>query len=92
MAKDIRERLAATATRRAETAAELARIEHEEDTLIVEAWRAHVPPTEIARLVQRSTAHVRRLRPDDVPPARLGGMAAVGRRRQAKKPPRRAAN
>lgn len=46
-----------------------------EHAAIIAAWRAHLRPSEIAALVGRSPAHVRKLRPDDVPPARLGGNA-----------------
>ena len=82
MTGDVREQLAANAKRRAELAADTATAEQEERDLIAAAWREHIPPGEIAALVQRSGAHVRKLRPDDVPPARLGGGAATKRRRR----------
>ena len=82
MTSDVREQLAANARRRAELAAAKTAVEQEEHDLIAQAWREHVPPGEIAALVGRSGAHVRKLRPDDVPPARIGGNAAKKRRRR----------
>lgn len=82
MTGDVREQLAANAKRRAELAAETTAVEQEERDLIAAAWREHVPPGEIATLAQRSGAHVRKLRPEDVPPAKLGGGAAPKRRRR----------
>ena len=69
-------RLAADAAQEQSTVAERA--------AIVDAWRAGVPPTKIAALSHRTPTHVRNLRPDDVPPARLGGGAA--RKRRTRKP------
>lgn len=82
MTGDVREQLAANATLRAELAAQQAVADQEERDLIAVAWREHVPPGEIANLAQRSGAHVRKLRPEDVPPAKLGGNAAPKRRRR----------
>lgn len=82
MTGDVRRQLADNAERRAEIAAQGAAAEQEERDLIVAAWREHIPPGEIAALAQRSGAHVRKLRPEDVPPARLGGGAAPKRRRR----------
>lgn len=53
-----------------------------ERAAIVDAWRAGIAPTRIAVLAERSGAHVRNLRPEDVPPARLGGGAAPKRRKR----------
>ncbi len=50
-------------------------IDGREHAAITAAWRAGLRPKEIAALVQRSPAHIRKLRPDDVPPARMGGNA-----------------
>lgn len=47
-----------------------------EEAAITAGWRAGLRPSEIAALAERSTAHVRKLRPGDVPPARMGGNAA----------------
>ncbi|MFF0378686.1 hypothetical protein [Actinoplanes missouriensis] len=82
MTGDVREQLAANAARRAEIAAAASANEQEERDLIVRAWRENVPPGEIATLVGRSGAHVRKFRPDDVPPAKLGGNAATKKRRK----------
>jgi hypothetical protein len=82
MTSDVREQLAANTKRRAELAAETAEAEQEERDLIAAAWREHIPPGEIAALAGRSGAHVRKLRPSDVPPAKLGGGAAPKRRRR----------
>jgi hypothetical protein len=82
MTSDVREQLAALAKRRSEIEAEKTELEKQERALIAQAWRDHIPPGEIAALVQRSGAHVRKLRPGDVPPARLGGGAAPKRRRK----------
>lgn len=68
MTDDIRRELAAVRKARAKT-------ETREREAIAAAWRAHVPPGEIAALISRSPAHVRKLRPADVPPARMGGNA-----------------
>ncbi len=84
MAKDLRQQLIDNATRRAAEEAGLKAAEQEERKLIAEAWRAHIPPAEIAKLTGRSPAHVRKLRPDDVPPLRLGGGAAPKRRTRKK--------
>lgn len=84
MTSDVREQLAANAKRRAEVEAERKKLEAEEHILIAQAWREHVPPGEIAASAQRSGAHVRKLRPEDVPPARLGGGAATPKRRRKK--------
>lgn len=82
MTGDVRERLAANAKKRADLASETTAAEQEERDLIAEAWHEHVPPGEIATLAHRSGAHVRKLRPEDVPPAKLGGNAAPKRRRR----------
>jgi hypothetical protein len=82
MTGDVREHLAANAARRAELKAEMAANEQEERALIAQAWREHLPPGEIAALVGRTGAHVRKFRPEDVPPAKLGGNAAPKRRRR----------
>lgn len=58
---------------------ELKRREHE---TIAAGWRAKIPPTKLAKAAQRTPAHVRNLRPEDVPPARLGGNAAPQKRRR----------
>ncbi|MEV2239574.1 hypothetical protein [Micromonospora sp. NPDC049891] len=57
-------------------------LDQRERAAIEAAWRARVTPTEIAIRVGRSTAHVRKFRPDDVPPARSGGMAKVKRQNE----------
>jgi hypothetical protein len=57
-------------------------LDQREHAAIEAAWRARITPTEIAIRIGRSTAHVRKLRPDDVPPARMGGMAKVKRQRE----------
>lgn len=57
-------------------AAERQAIAEREKAAIIAAWYDRVPPSKIAAAVERSTTHVRELRPDDVPPARLGGGAA----------------
>jgi hypothetical protein len=82
MTGDVREQLVANANRRAELAAKMAETEQEERDLIAAAWRDHMPPGEIAKLADRSSAHVRKHRPEDVPPAKLGGNAAPKRRRR----------
>lgn len=56
--------------------AEIALAREEEPAVIADAWRAGIPPGEIAEAAGRSGAHIRRFRPDDVPPAKLGGNAA----------------
>ena len=75
MVPDIRKSLAANAEQRVKLAAELAKVEQTERELVAAAWRAQVPPGEIAALARRSGARVRKLRPADVPPAKLGGNA-----------------
>lgn len=62
---------------------EASRLDDRERAAIEAAWRDNVPPTEIAMLVGRSPAYVRKLRPADVPPARLGGGAALTVKRQS---------
>lgn len=66
---DARRELAAT--RRARE-----KMDGREQAAIAAGWRAGVRPSEIAALIGRSPAHIRKLRPDDVPPARMGGGAA----------------
>jgi hypothetical protein len=68
----------------------LPRREREE---IADAWRAAIPPGEIAALVGRSEAHIRGLRPDDVAPLRTGGGYATKhrntKRASQRKPPKK---
>lgn len=82
MAQDLRQQLTDNAKRRAAVDVESKAAEQEERELIAEAWRAHLPPAEIAQLAGRSAAHVRKFRPHDVPPLRLGGNAAPKKRRR----------
>lgn len=70
MPEDLRRRLANNRQQRDD-------LGQEERDLIAEAWRAKIHPAEIADLIGRSLAHVRKLRPDDVPPLRMGGGAAT---------------
>ena len=74
--EEARRELDAVAAARRELAEQAQQLDQREHAAIEAAWRAKVTPTEIAIRVGRSTAHVRKLRPDDVPPARLGGGAA----------------
>lgn len=90
MAQDLRQQLAETAQRRLAVEAEAKALNEHEQQLIAQAWRERIPPAEIAELVHRSAAHIRNLRPDDVPPLRMGGMAArkaQGRARAKRKAP-----
>ncbi|MFG1846829.1 hypothetical protein [Micromonospora carbonacea] len=77
--EDARDELDAIATERRKLDRRIHLLDQRERAAIEAAWRAKVGPTEIAMRVGRSTAHVRNLRPDDVPPARMGGMAKVRR-------------
>lgn len=76
--------LAAIADERDKAEATLNALKQREHDTIAAAWRAHIPPTKIADAIRRTDAHVRKLRPEDVPPARLGGGAAKPRRRRGK--------
>lgn len=78
---EVLSRLAAIVIRRKKVAVQAAAIEAEERDLIAEAWRAGIGPGQIATTADRSDAHVRKLRPTDVPPARTGGGAAKPRRK-----------
>lgn len=82
MAQDLRRQLTENTERRTQIAVEAKANEQEEHALIAQAWREHIPPAEIAELAGRSAAHVRKLRPEDVPPLRKGGGAAPKRRRR----------
>jgi hypothetical protein len=82
MTRDLRQELAANATQRAELTAALTAAERQERDLIAAAWRERIGPGEIAKAAGRSGAHVRKFRPEDVPPARTGGNAAPKRRRK----------
>lgn len=73
---DPRAELDAIAKARRRLAREVEALDVREREAIEAAWRHGVTPTEIAIRVGRSTAHVRKLRPDDVPPARTGGFAS----------------
>lgn len=79
---EIEKRLTEAAARRRKADAEQVEAATAERAEIVAAWRAGMAPSKIARAVDRTDAHVRKLRPDDVPPARLGGGAAPKRRRR----------
>lgn len=79
MSDDIRKELDAVAAARRRLNKQTELLDERERAAIETAWRDKVPPTEIAMRVGRSTAHVRNHRPDDVPPARTGGMAKVKR-------------
>lgn len=79
---EVAKRLAEAAEQRRAADAGAADAHAHERAAIVAAWRAGMPPSRIAREVDRTTTHVRNLRPDDVPPARLGGGAAPKRRRK----------
>lgn len=74
--------LAAIANERDTAEATINALKQRERDTIAAAWRAHIPPTKIADAIRRTDAHVRKLRPDDVPPARLGGGAAKPRGRK----------
>lgn len=69
--------LAEATARRKNAEAEAATANDEERALIADALRAGLNPVNVAEVVDRSVAHVRKLRPDDVPPLRTGGMWAV---------------
>lgn len=85
MAEDLRQQLADAARERSQ-ADDAQKQAHEfENTLIGEAWRAGIHPTEIAAITGRSAAHIRNLRPKDVPPLRMGGGAAPKKRTRAKR-------
>ncbi|QKW15435.1 hypothetical protein [Verrucosispora sp. NA02020] len=84
MTDDVRAELDAVAAARRRLDKQAALLDEREHAAIQAAWRDKVTPTEIAMRVGRSTAHVRKLRPDDVPPARMGGMAQV--KRQSEQP------
>ncbi len=71
------EALTAAASERIEADAAAKAAEDNEKKLIGEAWRAGIQPGDIAAAVQRSLAHVRKFRPDDVPPRRTGGGYAL---------------
>jgi hypothetical protein len=73
--------LAAIAAEREPVEAALAELRRREHDAIQAAWRAKVRPSKIATAAKRTGAHIRALRPDDVPPARLGGGAATPNRR-----------
>lgn len=75
MTDDVRSELDAVAAARRRLDKQAALLDERERAAIQAAWREKVPPTEIAARVRRSTAHVRKFRPEDVPPARTGGMA-----------------
>jgi hypothetical protein len=79
MAQDLRRRLADNAKQRDALALNVRTAEQEEHELIAEAWRTGIHPTEIVQLSGRSLAHIRKLRPKDVPPLRTGGGAAKKR-------------
>jgi hypothetical protein len=85
MAQDLRQQLTETARQRTLAEAEAKELNEREKGLIRQAWREHMHPTEIAELTQRSAAHVRNLRPADVPPLRMGGGAAPKKRGRAKR-------
>ncbi len=76
MGEELREQLAEAARKRAEADAGQKAAHERENALIADAWRARIHPTEIASITGRSAAHIRNLRPDDVPPLRTGGGAA----------------
>lgn len=76
MTRDLRHELATNREDRTKLTTKLDGLEQQERDLIAAAWRDHVPPVEIAALTGRSPAHVRKLRPEDVPPLRTGGNAA----------------
>ncbi len=82
MAEDLRRKLTETAKLRASTEAEAEALNEQERELIRQAWREHIHPNEIVELTGRSLAHVRKLRPKDVPPLRMGGNAAPKKRRR----------
>ena len=79
MTRDLRRDLETNRETRTRLAADLAAAEQQERDLIAAAWRDHISPGEIADLTGRSAAHVRKIRPADVPPARTGGMASPKR-------------
>jgi hypothetical protein len=81
-ADDLLQDLAAIAAERKEAEANLDALKQREHDAIAAAWRAQIPPTKIAAAAHRTAAHIRTLRPDDVPPARLGGGAAKQRPRK----------
>ncbi|MFI7073518.1 hypothetical protein [Micromonospora sediminicola] len=83
MTDEIRAELDAVAAARRRLNKQAAHLDQRERAAIEAAWRGNVTPTEIAMRVGRSTAHVRNLRPDDVPPARKGGFASPKVQRQA---------
>ncbi len=68
-------KLKAIAARRRKLDKAIEALDTEEREAIAAAWRARMMPGEIAKHVDRSTAHVRKFRPEDVPPARTGGNA-----------------
>jgi hypothetical protein len=87
MPDNLRLQLAETARRRAASEAEAKALNEDEQELIRQAWREHIHPTEIVELTGRSLAHVRKLRPKDVPPLREGGgYAAIKKRRNDSAP------
>lgn len=62
--------------------------EDREKELIAEAWRGNISVMVIATTAQRSVAHVRKLRPDDVPPRSTGGGYALKNARKRPRPPK----
>lgn len=81
-AGEIETQLAEVAAKRIDAEEAADALNDDERNLIVAAWRAGIAPTQIARIARRTDSHVRKLRPEDVPPARLGGGAARKRRRK----------
>lgn len=77
MTDALRKELHAIAAKRRRLHREIQQLDARERAALEAAWRERMPPTEIAALVERSSAHVRKFRPGDVPPARMGGAAKV---------------
>lgn len=76
MTRDLRQELSDNRLVRDQLTTALHDAEQTERELITDAWRAGISPKEIVALTGRSPAHVRKLRPANVPPARTGGNAA----------------
>ncbi len=89
MTDDLRRQLTEAAKKRAQLDQAGKQAHLRENELIGEAWRAGIHPDEIRDITGRSPAHVRAMRPDDVPPLRRGGGAASPKRRPKRKTPPR---
>ncbi len=85
MGEELRAELGKVAQQRAAADQQWKAVHDREKALIAQAWREQIHPTEIAAITGLSPAHIRNLRPADVPPLRMGGGAAPKKRRPKKR-------